>query len=61
MAGALEPCVAVAHYVAAIAGSRLHESTQLDARTFSRLHPSKIRVVHELGTKTFYDRRNPLR
>ena len=33
----------------------------LEIRVFERLHPSKIRLVHELGTRNFFDRRRPWR
>ena len=56
-----EPLVTVARYVAAIAVNRVHRPGTLEIRTFERLHPSKIRLVHELGTREFFDRRRPLR
>jgi hypothetical protein len=61
LADVTEPCIAVSRYVAGVVSQRLHAPTPLEVRAFERLHPSKIRLVHELGTRHFYDRRNPLR
>ena len=33
----------------------------LEQRNFERLHPQKIRLIHEIGTAKFFNRRRPLR
>jgi hypothetical protein len=56
-----EPCIGVADYAAAVVAHRLTTTLPRDVRAFERLHPSKIRVIHELGTRDFFDRRRPMR
>ena len=52
IADALEPCVAVAHYVAAIVG-RLHDSTPLDVRTSRVFTPRRFASCTSSARKPF--------
>jgi len=61
VAGPMEPCTALAHYVSFIVRRRLEGHDPLEQRTFERLHPAKIRVIHELGAKRFFTRKDPYR
>ena len=60
-AAADEPAISIAAYVGAILRRRLEAGTDLEKRTFERLHPQKIRLIHEVGTAKFFNRRRPMR
>ena len=60
-AAADEPAISIAGYVAAILRRKLEGGTDLEKRTFERLHPRKIRLIHEVGTAKFFNRRRPMR
>jgi hypothetical protein len=59
--GPADACLAVAHYITEIVRRRLQHPTALEIRTFERLHPSKVRMIHELDTRVLNDYRQPLR
>jgi hypothetical protein len=60
-AAAGEPGISIAGYVAAILRKKLEGGTDLEQRAFERLHPQKIRLIHEIGSARFFSRRRPLR
>jgi hypothetical protein len=61
LAAPQEPAIAVANYVCEIAHRKIEGGTELEQRAFERLHPRKIRLIHELGTNRFFRGNRPLR
>lgn len=61
MADPMEPCIALAHYVCFVVRRRFEALDPLDKRAFERLHPAKIRVIHEIGTKRYSTDKDPFR
>jgi hypothetical protein len=61
MADPMEPCIALAHYVCFVVRRRFEGRDPLDKRAFERLHPAKIRAIHEIGTKRYFTDKDPFR
>jgi hypothetical protein len=60
-AAADEPVISIANYVTAILRRKLEGGTELELRAFERLHPQKIRLIHEIGSSKFFRHGRPLR
>jgi len=60
-AAADEPAISIAGYVGAILRRKLEAGTDLETRNFERLHPQKIRLIHDVSTAKYFNRRRPLR
>lgn len=51
--------LAISSMVADIVQARLQQTSELDGRPFGRVHPQKVRVMHDYDTGTRYTRRRP--
>jgi pimeloyl-ACP methyl ester carboxylesterase len=53
-------CV-IAEYVSAIVLERLRSPDSVGARAFERIHPTKVRLIHDLDTGEFFSRKRPFK
>lgn len=56
---ATEPGCIVAEHVCAVVGQRLRLPQSVEARAFERIHPAKLRLIHDLDSGDFFSRRRP--
>lgn len=56
---ATEPGCIVAKYVCAIVVQRLRLPQTIEARAFERIHPTKLRLIHDLDSGDFFSRKRP--
>jgi hypothetical protein len=54
-----EPGCIVAEYVCAIVRQRLRFPRSVEARAFERIHPTKLRLIHDFDSGAFFSRKRP--
>ena len=56
---ATEPGCIVVEYICAIVVQRLRFPDTVEARAFERIHPTKLRLIHDLDSGNFFSRKRP--